>query len=89
MLFRSDLNRHKIIVNSKQESSQAGIYAIGDCCYYDGKIDLIATGLGEAPTAVNNAINSLAFGICFIILFIAYNILYHRVNKNFKAVNHD
>ncbi|HEW5540021.1 TPA: NAD(P)/FAD-dependent oxidoreductase, partial [Streptococcus pneumoniae] len=40
-----------------QESSQAGIYAIGDCCYYDGKIDLIATGLGEAPTAVNNAIN--------------------------------
>ena len=48
-----DLNRHKIIVNSKQESSQAGIYAIGDCCYYDGKIDLIATGLGEAPTAVN------------------------------------
>jgi len=52
-----DLNRHKIIVNSKQESSQAGIYAIGDCCYYEGKIDLIATGLGEAPTAVNNAIN--------------------------------
>ena len=51
------LNRHKIIVNSKQESSQAGIYAIGDCCYYEGKIDLIATGLGEAPTAVNNAIN--------------------------------
>ena len=41
----------------EQESSQAGIYAIGDCCYYDGKIDLIATGLGEAPTAVNNAIN--------------------------------
>ena len=52
-----ELNRHKIIVNSKQESSQPGIYAIGDCCYYEGKIDLIATGLGEAPTAVNNAIN--------------------------------
>ena len=52
-----DLNRHKIIVNSKQESSLSGIYAIGDCCYYEGKIDLIATGLGEAPTAVNNAIN--------------------------------
>lgn len=52
-----ELNRHKIIVNSKQESSQPGIYAIGDCCYYEGKVDLIATGLGEAPTAVNNAIN--------------------------------
>ena len=32
---------------------------------------------------------SLFFGICFVILFIAYSILYHRVNKNFKAVNHD
>lgn len=52
-----ELNRHKITVNSKQESSVPGIYAAGDCCYYEGKIDLIATGLGEAPTAVNNAIN--------------------------------
>lgn len=52
-----ELNRHRIVVNSKQESSVPGIYAIGDCCYYEGKIDLIATGLGEAPTAVNNAMN--------------------------------
>lgn len=52
-----ELNRHKITVNSKQESSVPGIYAAGDCCFYEGKIDLIATGLGEAPTAVNNAIN--------------------------------
>lgn len=52
-----DLNRHKIIVSSKQETSIPGIYAAGDCCYYDGKIDLIATGFGEAPTAINNAIN--------------------------------
>lgn len=52
-----ELNRHKIIVNSKQETSVAGIYAAGDCCSYDGKIDLIATGLGEAPTAINNAMN--------------------------------
>ena len=33
-----ELNRHKIIVNSKQESSQPGIYAIGDCCYYEGRL---------------------------------------------------
>ena len=52
-----ELQRHKIVVNSKQESSIQGIYAAGDCCTYEGKIDLIATGLGEAPTAVNNAIN--------------------------------
>lgn len=54
-----DLNRHRIIVNSKQEASTPGIYAIGDCCFYEGKVDLIATGLGEAPTAVNNAMNYL------------------------------
>lgn len=52
-----DLQRHKILVNRKQETSRKGIYACGDCCFYEGKIDLIATGLGEAPTAVNNAIN--------------------------------
>ena len=52
-----NLNRHRILVNSKQETSVRGIYAIGDCCYYEGKVDLIATGLGEAPTAVNNAMN--------------------------------
>ena len=48
-----DLQRHKILVNRKQETSREGIYACGDCCFYEGKIDLIATGLGEAPTAVN------------------------------------
>lgn len=52
-----DLHRHRILVNSKQETSLAGVYAVGDCCYYEGKVDLIATGLGEAPTAVNNAMN--------------------------------
>ena len=52
-----ELQRHKIKVNQKQENSLPGIYACGDCCFYEGKIDLIATGLGEAPTAVNNAIN--------------------------------
>ncbi|TCD45796.1 NAD(P)/FAD-dependent oxidoreductase [Streptococcus sp. X16XC17] len=52
-----DLNRHRIIVNSKQETSALGVYAVGDCCFYEGKVDLIATGFGEAPTAVNNAMN--------------------------------
>ncbi len=52
--MRLDLNRHKIIVNSKQESSQEGIYATLRVAA-ESKIDLIATGL-EWPT-VNNAIN--------------------------------
>ncbi|MGT2911496.1 NAD(P)/FAD-dependent oxidoreductase [Streptococcus cameli] len=52
-----DLHRHRILVNSKQETSLPGVYAAGDCCFYDGKVDLIATGFGEAPTAVNNAMH--------------------------------
>lgn len=52
-----DLKRHRILVNQKQETSLPGIYAVGDCCFYEGKVDLIATGLGEAPTAVNNAMH--------------------------------
>lgn len=52
-----DLKRHRIIVNQKQETSIPGVYAVGDCCFYEGKVDLIATGLGEAPTAVNNAMH--------------------------------
>ncbi|MGT2784661.1 NAD(P)/FAD-dependent oxidoreductase [Streptococcus merionis] len=52
-----ELNRHKIVVDSKQATSVPGIFAAGDCCFYEGKVDLIATGFGEAPTAINNAIN--------------------------------
>ncbi|SDJ31176.1 thioredoxin reductase (NADPH), partial [Natribacillus halophilus] len=32
-----------------------GIYAVGDITSFDGKVKLIATGFGEAPTAVSNA----------------------------------
>ena len=30
-----------------------------DICSYEGKVKLIATGFGEAPTAVNNALHYL------------------------------
>lgn len=52
-----DLHRNRIMVNRKHETSLPGIYAVGDCCTYEGKVDLIATGLGEAPIAVNHAMN--------------------------------
>ncbi|MBG9982216.1 NAD(P)/FAD-dependent oxidoreductase [Aerococcaceae bacterium DSM 111020] len=38
------------------ETSRPGIFAIGDSCYYPGKVKLIATGFGEAPQAVNGAL---------------------------------
>lgn len=45
-----------IAVNSSQETNIPGIYAIGDGAYQKGKVALIATGFGEAPTAINNAL---------------------------------
>ncbi|WP_053368542.1 NAD(P)/FAD-dependent oxidoreductase [Bacillus sp. FJAT-27245] len=52
-----DLNieGNSIAVNSKMETSIKGIYAAGDICTYPGKVKLIASGFGEAPTAVSNA----------------------------------
>jgi len=50
-----EIEKNSIVVNSKMETSVAGIYAAGDICTYDGKVKLIACGFGEAPIAVNNA----------------------------------
>ncbi|MCF6138527.1 NAD(P)/FAD-dependent oxidoreductase [Pseudalkalibacillus berkeleyi] len=50
-----DIQKNSIVVNSRMETNIPGIYAAGDVCTYDGKVKLIATGFGEAPTAINNA----------------------------------
>lgn len=50
-----EIEKGSIIVNSRMETNIPGIYAAGDITTYPGKIKLIATGFGEAPTAVNNA----------------------------------
>ncbi|HET7263589.1 MAG TPA: NAD(P)/FAD-dependent oxidoreductase [bacterium] len=49
-----ELERDSIRVNSKMETNLAGVYAAGDIVVYPGKVKLIATGFGEAATAVNN-----------------------------------
>lgn len=49
--------RQGVFVRSDMRTSIPGIYACGDVVLYDGKVDLIATGFGEAPTAVNNALH--------------------------------
>lgn len=51
-----DYKRSSITVNAQFETSQEGVYAIGGAAEYDGKIDLIAVGMGEAPIAINQAI---------------------------------
>ena len=50
-----EIKKNSIVVNSKMETNIPGIYAVGDINTYEGKVKLIATGFGEAPTAVNNA----------------------------------
>lgn len=50
-----EIEKNDIVVNSKMETNIPGVYAAGDVVTYPGKVKLIATGFGEAPTAVNNA----------------------------------
>ena len=50
-----EIVKNSIVVNSKMETNIEGIYAAGDICTYEGKVKLIASGFGEAPTAVSNA----------------------------------
>lgn len=50
-----DIEKNSIVVNTRQETNIAGIYAAGDICTYDGKLKLIVAGFGEGPTAVNHA----------------------------------
>lgn len=50
-----EIEKNSIVVNSKMETNIPAVYAAGDVCTYDGKVKLIATGMGEAPTAINNA----------------------------------
>jgi thioredoxin reductase len=49
------IENNEILVNTKMETNIPGVYAAGDIARYPGKVKLIATGFGEAPTAVNNA----------------------------------
>ena len=49
--------KDKIVVNSQMETGRPGIYAAGDVTTYPGKLDLIATGFGEAAVAVNQAVH--------------------------------
>lgn len=49
--------RQGITVQSDMQTSLPGVYACGDVALYEGKVKLIATGFGEAPTAINNALH--------------------------------
>ena len=52
-----DFKGSSILTTSNTSTSIPGVFAIGDITTYEGKVKLIATGFGEAPTAVNNAMH--------------------------------
>jgi thioredoxin reductase (NADPH) len=51
------LENDEIVVNTRMETGRAGIYAAGDVTTYPGKLKLIASGFGEAASAVNEAVH--------------------------------
>jgi thioredoxin reductase (NADPH) len=47
-----NIEKTQIRVNERFETNLPGVFAIGDVCGFPGKLKLIATGVGEAATAV-------------------------------------
>lgn len=46
------IEKNQIVVDGLYQTNLPGVFAVGDVCSFDGKIKLIATGVGEAATAV-------------------------------------
>lgn len=47
-----EIVRNQIVVDPQFQTSRTGVFAVGDVCSFPGKLKLIATGVGEATTAV-------------------------------------
>jgi thioredoxin reductase len=47
-----EIDKNQIRVNNRFETNLPGVFSVGDVCTYEGKLKLIATGVGEATTAV-------------------------------------
>jgi thioredoxin reductase (NADPH) len=47
-----EIEKNQIKVNHQYETNLPGVFAVGDVCAFPEKIKLIATGVGEAATAV-------------------------------------
>lgn len=49
-----EIERRQIVVDTHMRTARPLVYGAGDIVTYPGKVSLIATGFGEAATAVNN-----------------------------------
>jgi thioredoxin reductase (NADPH) len=54
-----DLEKNAVRVNHRLETNLPLVYAAGDICTYEGKLELIATGFSEAAMAVNHAVHEI------------------------------
>ena len=52
-----ELDKNLIIVDDHMQTNRPGVFAAGDVISRDGKLKLIATGVGEVAIAVNYAKN--------------------------------
>jgi thioredoxin reductase len=46
------IEKNQIVVDHQMRTNLEGIFSVGDVCTFEGKLKLIATGVGEAATAV-------------------------------------
>lgn len=51
-----EIEKNRILVDHFSRTNRAGVYAAGDVCGFEGKLDLIATGFAEVAIAVNHAV---------------------------------
>lgn len=47
-----NIEKNQIVVDGRFETNLPAVFAVGDVCTFPGKLKLIATGVGEAATAV-------------------------------------
>jgi thioredoxin reductase len=52
-----ELEGNTIRVDTRMMTNLPGVFAAGDVVTYEGKLELISTGFGEAAIAVNNAVH--------------------------------
>lgn len=50
-----EIQKNQVVVDERFETKRPGVFAIGDVCTFGSKLKLIATGVGEAATAVGFA----------------------------------
>jgi len=52
--WKVDFRNNMIISSSDMTTSRAGIFAVGNSVFYEGKLKMIVTALGEAATAIGS-----------------------------------